>query len=77
MDDHKSKIKFGVLTSYQLRNFEIGQYSLEKKPLSVYFPSLDLNIENLNSLLVTTNRNYLQEIANVFILCSRLLASFF
>ena len=25
MDDHKSKIKFGVLTSYQLRNFEIGQ----------------------------------------------------
>jgi len=53
MDDHKSKIKFGVLTSYQLRNFEIGQYSLS----STYTSLEDWNNYNgvSDSLLAINN----------------------
>ncbi|MDB9990810.1 carboxypeptidase-like regulatory domain-containing protein, partial [Flavobacteriales bacterium] len=53
MDDHKSKIKFGVLTSYQLRNFEIGQYSVS----STYTSLEDWNNYNgvSDSLLAVNN----------------------
>tara|TARA_B110000902_G_scaffold257445_1_gene325620 strand:+ start:4070 stop:6907 length:2838 start_codon:yes stop_codon:yes gene_type:complete len=53
MDDHKSKIKFGVLTSYQVRNFEIGQYSVS----STYTSLEDWNNYNgvSDSLLAVNN----------------------